>query len=171
MKVRNGFVSNSSSSSFILIKGDINDVDISNKDIVGDTLYVGRMGKREFGWEHERSYNFHSKLNFAYLQLMIWKEGIDDGNFTPPCITLDHYNECEKMLKEVLFEVLGVTTIVNVITREFDITLESNYYGYIDHQSTFWEDGENMEMFENKDALKRFLFSSESFIETDNDNH
>ncbi len=43
MKVRNGFVSNSSSSSFILISNGLIDKSTDGKDIVDNVLYVGRI--------------------------------------------------------------------------------------------------------------------------------
>ena len=44
-----------------------------------------------------------------------------------------------------------------------------NDYVYIDHQSCATE-GSNLEMFRDRDSLKRFLFAKGSFIQCGNDN-
>ncbi len=62
----------------------------------------------------------------------------------------------------------GVQNIRSIITS--DLHKHGCVYGYIDHQSAAC-DGENLEMFENDDALARFLFGKESRIVLDNDNH
>lgn len=41
---------------------------------------------------------------------------------------------------------------------------------YIDHQSAAYE-GENEEIFENKQKMKDFIFGRGSYIQLDNDNH
>jgi vesicle coat complex subunit len=46
----------------------------------------------------------------------------------------------------------------------------SKNWGYIDHQSNACE-SENIEMFENEETLKDFIFGRSSYIHTDNDNH
>lgn len=61
MKIRNGYVSNSSSSSFVVIK---------KGDIKYPELKPGFEldGEYEFGWGPERHYDVNSKINWAWIQ-------------------------------------------------------------------------------------------------------
>lgn len=95
MKIRNGFVSNSSSSSFIVYKkSNIDNSDYKSfKSYLGEKygslcayfkciendhnfkeysmiLPISKKGvNKNFGWEFERYYSFEDKVNFMYLQM------------------------------------------------------------------------------------------------------
>lgn len=107
MKVRHGFVSNSSSSSFVVIAPD----DIYFPEFEDNKLilsYSFLLGNSEFGWEEETYWGFFSKFNWAYLQT--------SGN--------------EAYL-------LMLKTVVEDNTKcvvEYDLEFE-DVPGYIDHQS------------------------------------
>lgn len=144
MKKRLGFVSNSSSSSFIVI-GNSNKLD----EISGELYRVGENGHTEFGWDIDDIRDIDSRINFCYLQILstgnkVWKE----------------------MLEQVIKENSEVKTIDYLLKDDW----EGECCGYIDHQSGAGE-GENTEMFDNKEKLKQFIFDSASYIHTDNDNH
>lgn len=65
MKLRNGFVSNSSSSSFIVIKqGKLDYIEFEHNNPV----VLGELGESNFGWQQDRYSNFNDKVNWAYLQ-------------------------------------------------------------------------------------------------------
>lgn len=141
MKKRITFISNSSSSSFIVISND--DLDQLKDE---DVLEVPTVrGEYEFGWQEERYDDFYSKLNFCVLQCQaVWNTKGE---------------EWFKMLQDVVKEKLNI-----------DLKITNGVSGYIDHQSSAVE-GSNTEMFDNKEDLKQFLFSSGSYIQNDNDNH
>ena len=148
MKIRKGFVSNSSSSSFIVIgnSGRMTIPDWGEKLIVDCNL-----GHCEFGWDVNDIYDIGSRIIFAYLQ------ALDSGD------KKDHRIE---MLEEVIKD--------NTDVEEIEWKISSNWddpnWGYIDHQSSACE-GENVEMFDSYIDLKNFIFDDKSYIHTDNDNY
>lgn len=170
MKVRNGFVSNSSSSSFIVISDE--DLEIPEfynqvkKNLVIPNDFGGNF---QFGWEKIRYSHFNDKLNWAYLQAQYASTAGAPGK-------KEIYLQ---MLEEVLKEVFGINEVkVNLLVEDYSRNYDEDYdeegndiiYGYIDHQSTLAEDPENKRIFQTKEMLKNFLLSSKSFIQGGNDN-
>lgn len=164
MKIRYGFLSNSSSSSFIVIGNTYSSVEKQDARAYiesniernfGMFTLPDKNGEYSFGWEPDDFYSFLSKLNFCFIQTTYLEEE-----------ELERY---QNMLKNVLMEDFEIPDYA------FDFTMESGFepdeiHYYIDHQSASCE-GENMEMFESEETLRRFLFSSKSYIHTDNDNY
>ena len=145
MKIRKGFVSNSSSSSFIVIS---NSFSLSNKMNL-DSCIVGDEGETQFGWDVFDYFDTESKINFVYLQILY------TGNkFIRKAR--------ENMFESVMIEQYGCSDIQYTISFK-------NFESYIDHQSNAGCD-KNIEMFRDKETLRSFLFDSESYIHTDNDN-
>ena len=152
MKIRSGFVSNSSSSSFIVI-------DNSGKycslpfDLDNGLLVVGDNGCCEFGWEETTYDSIYDRINFTYLQT-------DCG---------EDFNRL-KMLEDVLKQqVKGLTKIIWNISYKYP-SKDGKIHGYIDHQSARCE-GQNMEMFKSNETLRDFIFGRGSYIQGGNDNN
>lgn len=152
MKITNGFISNSSSSSFIIIGYDNYNI----PDFTGKDYIIGKNGgEYEFGWECTTYNILADRVNFATIQAMY----------------LDKNSErnCYHMIEKVLKETLKCVDVINAITLEWNDPDTSKVIGYIDHQSAATE-GENVEMFESEESLYNFLFSDNSYIQGGNDN-
>lgn len=157
MKIRNSLVSNSSSSSFIIIGNDISAslIDDIKTHVANKIIEIDEKGETQFGWDHVKYNTFWDRLNFTMIQIMYlkdWKNSVQ-------------YN----MLKSVLKSMLDVDFINNKLTLEYNRDSYVLYYSYIDHQSSIAE-GRNDGMFEDETTLKQFLFSKESYIQGGNDN-
>jgi hypothetical protein len=150
MKIRNGFVSNSSSSSFIVINSNFIKIPSIYE---GTPIIIGESGETEFGWQTEKYFDFESKLNFCYLQAMYAYERSDN----------DYFDMIDRILKDVL----KCTYVENHITYKYNLDDPDMIWGYIDHGSAY---PKNIEMFDSDESLYNFLFSIESYIQNGNDN-
>lgn len=109
----------------------------------------------EFGWEWQRYYDPIAKLSYLATQ-------VTDGHVPEDCpdnmdVSTYEHNQELQMLGQVVKEHTGC---------------EMRIYGsgYIDHQSAKSDGANGMELFDDKEKLKRFIFDANSYIETGNDN-
>ncbi len=167
MKIRKGFVSNSSSSSFIVIKTGKYEIESYKNDLI---VIPMEDGVYQFGWQIEKYFDFSSKLNFAFLQAL-YSERFDYLEM------IENVLERELGIEKIIFtnpSALRINCIPLTIFDSLRLTSvgpdpDDRYIDcYIDHQSI---EDENLEMFESEEILKDFLFSRNSYIQNDNDNH
>lgn len=101
-----------------------------------------------FGWEVREYNDFDTKLRYAYTLANPHEWGFED-------------NRPLEMLEEVLTDnVPGI--------EKFFYTDTPGYGYYVDHQSAYEM---KCDIFACKDDLDNFLFSKNSILRTDNDNH
>jgi len=181
MKIRRGLVSNSSSSSFVIIRE--GRFDRTSLTYQGRSITLPLDGQTEFGWEIRKYKDFESKVNFAAIQVLNLEdlkkripkfkereEEQDNPYWQGMVKDWEKWTtiEAREIFETTLREVLEVRKI------QWDLTIdeskeEDKAYGYIDHQSSAFE-GQNLKIFESVLAMKNFLFSPESYIQGGNDN-
>jgi hypothetical protein len=147
VQTRYGFVSNSSSTNFIVIAAGKQTAQTPTS-----TYIIGEEGHSTFGWAFNKYDDVHSKINFAWIQAKYAEK--------------DH-PEWMKMLEVVIAEAFQANSIECKLSLEFDE--ENKRYAYIDHQSAYCDD-KNCEMFDSMENLEQFLFCPNSYIQGGNDN-
>ena len=188
MKIRSDYVSNSSSSSFIIIADAGEDQtyniqrDFSSYSDEWTCYEIPcQNGKHQFGWEWEDTCTFEGKLNFVGIQLLyLFLEKIEkrDREYKRKFTGKD-FDRLYDMVRKVCKEQFGFNVKLNGDAIKMRIWHDDKkgYYGYsmlndnyyIDHQSASSE-GQCMEMFDSEDALYNFLRFEESYIRGGNDN-
>ena len=170
MKKRHGFVSNSSSSSFIVIN-DIGIDDVINlRNKYSDDVYiVGIDGKKCFGWQREIYNDVHSKINWASMQAIYPKihqlYDINDIKLDDKINYIFEDNRYLEMIETVIMNNLKCNVSFIELIKDMD-----DFNAYIDHQSASYNNDSQLRMFQDETTLESFLFNSKNFIENGNDN-
>lgn len=172
MKIRSGFVSNSSSSSFILIDHAFDMTTEEYKktfenfrswllDFVfwskeRNACIFRRVPESEFGWEETLYNDWWEKFDFMLLQVKLTGKYDDDY--------AKHHETLLAWFQQFDPEIRHI-----IIPEEYTDEDSGREYniGYIDHQSV---GGENLSMLESVEDINRFIFSPKSYILNGNDN-
>ena len=140
MKIRQGFVSNSSSSSFVVISKNGED---QTEEFLEPENAFDTLGNMEFTYSR-RYYDVFSKINFAWLMT----EYMGHLDLTQ--------EECrDKIIK--LLESKGSGFYYKYVLKGY-----IQNHGYIDHGNECVD----YKLFEG-DNLENFIFNSESYVETE----
>lgn len=146
--IRNSvFETNSSSCHSISIgESDVYD------SVTPDENGVIKLEPMEFGWEQERYNDPYTKMVYLWIYINDWCSDVED--------------EFMETFQRVVCNHTGASSVIMVPDES-----KPEWYrnGYIDHQSV--ESNDYHHLFYDDKLLKQFLFDSDSWLETDNDNH
>ena len=169
MKTRIDFVSNSSSSSFIVITDSGNEV---RPRYDGNLVLPDReLGQAEFGWQTEKYGDFWSKLNWCAI---VVRTKYNQEKYDTPDETLKEQVSKPWFRSDAMLDLLK-KVCADIGFENISVNLDEDYAddehgGYIDHQSNIGEEPDNGRMFRTEKTLCDFLLNDGSYIDCSNDN-
>ena len=165
MKIRTKFVSNSSSSSFIVYGESSIDESVERNlksyihRHIDDNDVFKYNPHTQFGWEFEVFNDWMSKFDWAFLQM--WYLLYDHEHAY-------YYDTMLEFLQSYYPEIKRIETKRFSEDYEDDEDyMNDEPYGYIDHESIGFD---NAEFLEDVSSLRYFILSDKSFICNQNDN-
>ena len=149
IQIRNNVFETNSSSTHTITIGSDNYLD--RNLYYGDNVINVYFG--EFGWEIEEYADFYSRSSYA-ITLCKYNE--------------DRFNQVVDMISSYFGGLKVLVIQTNGVRIESYDELNTDFAGYVDHQS--WSESAD-EIFASSESLYDFLFSDNSYFNTDNDNH
>ena len=181
MKIRNDFVSNSSSSSYIVIANDglttCLDEYVNNNPTdhwYSEYQFPSKTSDYQFGWENCMYTGIVSKLNFIGIQVLTlikWK--LNDKLKDRSRLADEHLSRLDEYIDRIRRVLKGLNINARLSANLLRYHIDGNYFSiedaYIDHKSAV-DEGQNMEMLDSDKALTNFLKYDDSYIQGGNDN-
>ncbi len=146
--IRNSVFETNSSSCHSISIGESDVYDSVIPDENGDII----LEPMEFGWEQERYNDPYTKMVYMWIYINDWSGWNED--------------EFMETFQRVVCGHTGASSVIMVADENAP---EWRRSGYIDHQSV--ESNDYHHLFYDDNLLKQFLFDSDSWLVTDNDNH
>lgn len=169
MKQRLGFISNSSSSSYICYP-EHHEETIKPKKLTTNLTNlpkkkIGKEGCKEFGWGPEELHDSESKINWCFIQAGYAQ---NEELLEKIALVVEDYEQCIIEDLSELFETKKPNRPYEICSFKFRGTqyYQVNSESYIDHQSAY---PDNSEMLKSMDEIRTFIYG-EAFIVLQNDN-
>lgn len=148
------FETNSSSSHSITISGtEAEDFGLGLDELRSGVISIDQAG--EYGWDWEEFHDTKDKI--AYMLMQCDPEKFREG--------MEPWDDLVPGLVERSSEARWLIDMIRRVTG-CEVEFRTGAYAHIDHQSH----GEGRELFADEQAMRAFLFSPRSYLQTGNDN-